>query len=305
MNELALSNDLKIIELEINHHKNIAGRSIWEIGRRLIHVKDNDLAHGEFGAWLESIGLGHSEANRFMKIASEIPNSEPVQNIGYSVLYLIATLPEEEKNEQIKRIESGKTPTRNEVQELKSQLKEQAESHKRQLAEKDEVINKTYEQLEKVQQEPTVIEKEVIPDDYEQVKESNDKLATELDKAKYEASTLRQAYETLRSKQQEEEEGSKRYRELTEAIKEMEGKMTRGQKRIQAQKQVYELVDLSKDLLMKITPIPHLVDSDYVRENPIAKRELENIANQTRKFLTYLEEVLKEPNIIEGEFTNE
>lgn len=74
MNEISLSTDLNQIELEINHHKNIAGQSIWEIGRRLNHVKENDLAHGEFIKWVESIKIGRREAYKFMKVAEEIPN---------------------------------------------------------------------------------------------------------------------------------------------------------------------------------------------------------------------------------------
>ncbi|MFB0644192.1 DUF3102 domain-containing protein, partial [Streptococcus pyogenes] len=40
------------MELEINHHKNIKGHSIWEIDRRLNHVKEHDLVYGEFTDWM-------------------------------------------------------------------------------------------------------------------------------------------------------------------------------------------------------------------------------------------------------------
>lgn len=120
MNELALSNNLSQIELEINHHKQIAGQSIWEIGRRLNHVKENDLAHGEFTEWVERQGIHIREAQRMMKIAKELPNTTTLSYFGTTALHLIASLPEEEQKEQIKRIEEGENPT---VRELENKLK--------------------------------------------------------------------------------------------------------------------------------------------------------------------------------------
>lgn len=81
MNEVTLSNNLSQIELEINHHKQIAGQSIWEIGRRLNHVKENDLAHGQFMEWLKKIEFSQTVANQFMKVAKELPNSVTSQNL--------------------------------------------------------------------------------------------------------------------------------------------------------------------------------------------------------------------------------
>ena len=102
MNEIALSDDLNQIELEIKHHKNIVGQSIWEIGRRLNHVKENDLAHGQFMNWIENnLDISYYQANEFMRVAKELPNIDTWQNLGSRALYLVSTLPEEERKKDL------------------------------------------------------------------------------------------------------------------------------------------------------------------------------------------------------------
>ena len=196
MNEIALSNNLSQIELEINHHKQIAGQSIWEIGRRLNHVKENDLTHGQFSDWVERQGIHIREAQRMMKIANELPNTTTWSHLGNRALYLIATLPDEEKQEQIEKIEQGDTPTVRELQEVKRKLKL-----------KDQALEAVKGELERVKQTKTtekVIEKEIIPDDYKatqnlnkQLLDKNKDLADELDSVKRSLRLKTTSYEML------------------------------------------------------------------------------------------------------------
>ena len=295
LNEIKLSTDINQIEFEIQHYKQVAGQSIWEIGRRLKHVKEHDLVHGEFMEWVGKQGIAQREANRMMKVATELPNWTTSSNLGTEVLYLIATLPYEEKEEQLQKIEQGDSPTVKELRELKHQLKER---------EKDvEALKVGYRQKEAEikelkEQPPKEVVKEVVPEDYEQIKQ-------EIQNLQSNNQSLSDQINQMKAEREAEEKDSRKYRELSEAIQEMEGKMDRTQKLIQTQKKVYELVDESKDLLARITPIPYLIDADFVRENEVAKRELGNVAKQTQKFLDNLNDVLKESQIIEGEIIHE
>ena len=170
MNEIALSDNLAQIELEINHHKQIAGQSIWEIGRRLNHVKEHDLAHGQFMEWLKKIEIDHTAAKRMMKVAHELPNSATLHHLGISALYLIATLPDDEKQTQLDRIENGDNPTVRELQEVKRQLKLSQADNERLKAQNENLAEQALSKTEKV------IEKEVIPQDYKATQDLNKQL---------------------------------------------------------------------------------------------------------------------------------
>lgn len=213
MDELQLSNDLTTIETEIKSYQNIAGQSIFEIGRRLKHVKENDLAHGEFGKWLSKINMSRSTARRFIKVAdSPELNSPSMANLGTSILYEIATLPEEErKKEHLTSSGEKKTPdemTQRELQDLKKQLKQrdeqnaQLQSQVEQAQRSESIARKKLEDEQNREPEIKREVKEVIPphvkaqlSDRQQMIDAKDKEIKQLQERLTKAEEQKQKFE--------------------------------------------------------------------------------------------------------------
>lgn len=70
-------------------------RSYWEVGRRLHYAKLFLLPEGSFLPWLETLYIDYDEANRMMYVSKNLPKMECYEHLGLSLLYLIATIPEE------------------------------------------------------------------------------------------------------------------------------------------------------------------------------------------------------------------
>lgn len=165
-----LSDDLSVITAEINAYQRVAGEAIFEIGRRLKHVHDKKLAEkrGGWTSWLREIGMSTSQADRFVKIFKEYDSGKlpHVGNIGFRVLYEIATLPEPERTKPHTIPSTGEVKTVDEMtvrelREVKKALKEaqqekelaerrakQAEQ-RAQIAQRDaEILRNTIESIE-------------------------------------------------------------------------------------------------------------------------------------------------------------
>lgn len=196
MNEIALSSNLTQIESEIREEKENVGKSFWEIGRRLNHVKENDLAHGQFIEWLKAIDIERTLAHRMMKVAKELPNVATLQHLGDTALYLLSTLPEEEKQKQIDRIENGDNPTVRELQEVKRQLKLSQADNERLKVQNENLAEQALSKTEKVVEKEVV--KEVIPEDYKATQDLNKQL---LGKNKDLADELESVKRSLRLKE--------------------------------------------------------------------------------------------------------
>lgn len=192
-NELEpLSTDLTTIATEIKSYENIAGQAIFEIGRRLKWVKEHDLTHGQYLNWLKSIKMDRTQASRFIKVSTTLPNDGTYQHLGARALYEIATMPPEERDKP-QQLNSGETkkPDEMTVRELR-EVKKKLKQREQELADRDETIanqqaelednrkvqlelNKRNSELSK-QPEQKVITKTVTkevpvkPDDYDEIK---------------------------------------------------------------------------------------------------------------------------------------
>lgn len=221
MNEITLSNDLNVITAEINSYKQVAGQSIFEIGRRLKHVKENDLVHGEWETYCnEQVKITPRHANRYIKVVEELgSNQTSMSDLGINALYQIATLPQEEREKE-HTLSSGETKTVDdmtgkELQEVKRQLKIEQKERERLEKENEKLANQ-----KPIIQEKEVI-KEVIPD---RVKTQLESTKRQLDFASRELEKLEEYKKNNELKKGEfnEEEAERERRKLMwEAEKEV------------------------------------------------------------------------------------
>lgn len=301
MNEITLSNNLSQIELEISHHKQIAGQSIWEIGRRLNHVKENDLAHGQFLEWLAKMNIERTEAHRMMKVADELPNVATLQHLGTTALHLIATLPEEEKEEQIQRIEDGDAPTVRELQEVKRKLKLSQQSNELLRGENEAL------RASKVEVRETI--KEVVPEDYRATRElnkrllvKNQELSDSMQAMKERSDFITNKLNEMMAQRAEADKKSAQYDELTRAIEESRGQLDTVQKQISTYKNITSLLQKGNDFLANMGGLIYADEEKVLRADGIIRSEFDSFVSRGLRFFNDLDRIRKQENILEGEF---
>ncbi|HEO7715176.1 TPA: DUF3102 domain-containing protein [Streptococcus agalactiae] len=305
MKEPALSNDLQVISSEIIGFKRLAGQSIFEIGMRIKHVKENDLSHGQFEKWLDSIRIEPSSARKMMAIAEELTsNRSTLNDLGMSALYLIATLPDDQKQEQIERIESGDNPTVRELQEIKRE-NNRLKSENARLEQQKENLAEQALSAKIVEKE---VIKEVIPDDYESTKQlnqtllgKNKELSKMVDDALQHEEYLKSQLKEFYAKRDEVNHKSAKYDELTEAIKQSEGKLNSYQKKIASYKNITELLKKGDLLLLEMSGLIYADETHYIQRDGLIKQEFDSLVDRGLKLFNDLDMKRKNTEILEGE----
>lgn len=168
MGEIA---NLNQIVAEIKFFENQAVVSYWEIGKRLSQAKEQ-VGHGEWIPWIEeNLNYTRQTASSLIRVYESYPNGNTSLHLNFSkVLALTSIKDEEERQEFIDSHEVEDMTTRQlqaEIKEYKAGLEEKEKQLEESTAANKRLADKV---IELEQREPEIIEKEVVPEDYEDLK---------------------------------------------------------------------------------------------------------------------------------------
>ncbi|WP_288528721.1 hypothetical protein [uncultured Secundilactobacillus sp.] len=295
-----LSSDINQLAAEIQGYQVVGGQAIFEIGRRLQWVKENDLTHGQFIPWLKKMGMERTFAKRAMKIAREFSDSKgaALNHLGVSILYELATLPEEEREaEHVTKGGAMKKPEEmswRELQDLKKQLKQAHQDN-------EELHNK----VQRLQNQPvkevtkTV---EVAPEDYHQLKHDNEalnqtlsQLQSQLTMQRHVSEGMHEELERLGNLELEGQKEQQRFRELKAKTEQLDEKIEWQTSQLARVKELSSFCKQANELLDDLGIIVGRLDTTIIPEGAPVLLSLTEIADKCSDFGGNLRQQLDQP----------
>lgn len=87
--------DLSSIERRLVEIERIDRQNALEKGMLLKHVRDNDLTHGQWLRWLDSVNIGDRTAQRYIQAYEQFGDATPASGLSVSSLFELIQLPPE------------------------------------------------------------------------------------------------------------------------------------------------------------------------------------------------------------------
>ena len=195
------------IEAEIMAQKRTIGRSIVIIGQALREAK-GQLSHGEWGDWLrDKVNFSQGTAENYMRIAEQVSGESMLLDLPYTKILALLSVPEEDREQfaqdnqvedksvsEIKRLIRERDEARKSTMEQMERAdklykraeraEEQIKAERRDQERLTAMLNREREhvaELEAREPDTVTIEREVPPEDYEEIKADNEAMREELD----------------------------------------------------------------------------------------------------------------------------
>jgi hypothetical protein len=297
MNELQLSNNLNVITAEINSYKQVAGQAIFEIGRRLKWVKENDLVHGEFGKWLEKVDIDQYDASKFIKAYDEFSYLGTYPNLGQSKIFQIISLPkninkEEFINQQHTIPSTGEQKTVDEM--TVKELREVKVALKQAEEEKEHLGKLLTEERNKPVKVETRVETKVIDNtDYQTINQ----LKSQIQNNQQKIQSIERQKGLLEERLRQEEDDANEFRKMKEEIERLHRQKDDLHRQIESATAISGLyVEIEHLLSTKLAPIKYSRALTERRDSEVAMRNLKEIINMVDEWSKEMKSYLPNEN---------
>lgn len=272
---------------------------------------------GVFEEWYTALGFKsrnvYNFINRHKYVLQNLQDPsdlETFQELGSS---LQIEMSKPSANPEInQKVFDGDIKTHKEYKELEKKLRNaesNVENHKNWFHDVATKLEKREKENEILQSKlesaenkaPEIVERYTEPEDYEELKENIRRMKRQEKSLSENNKRLMEEISDMRNERSDMDTKSKKYEELTQAINEMDNRLTEGQVRIKNQKLVYDLVQRSEALIKEVAPLVYAIDHLDVEDNEYATKPLLKIAKSLDDITKKIYKQLNENQIIEVE----
>lgn len=231
-------------------------------------------------------------------------------SLGDRKLKGLATMPKEQREDVIRNgieTKDGKKSieevTTRELEDYKKRTKtlEQQNAHLQSQVEQaqrsEEIAKKQLEDAES--REPEVIEKYMEPEDYQETKNALTQSRYHQKLIEQRNAKLEKEIEDMKHRRDEVSEKSQKYDELNKALGDMNRKLDDGQRRLKAQKEVYDLVKKGEELIKEIAPMTYFIHDEYILSNEYAIKPIKKIADDLLDLSQKLNKQISKGDVID------